>query len=330
MATIKEIANKAGVSIATVSRVLNYDETLNVTDETKKKVFETAQKLNYGFKEKAGKRGKKKQFDIYVVNNFNTRQELEDTYYLSLRIGLENKLNQHNISYTYITLEQVVPGMLLKDGMILVGTYSEQDTQIIQNVYSGPVVVLDSEQDTEEFDYVLADMYKTSMKALEYLRTLGYAEIGFIGARDQNQKKDKREIAFIQFMENNAVKPGRFMKIGTFTPGSGYALMQEFLREKNHPAAYFIANDSMAVGAYKAVQEAKLNIPKDISIVGLNDAGMVQYLSPPLTTMKIHTEFMSEVAVELMLERIKGRKLSKRVYIPTTLVVRESCMPNQQ
>lgn len=89
MATITDIADKAGVSISTVSRVLNYDETLNVPDETKQKVFEAAEELEYTLKEK---KKRKKKLNIGVYYSYSLEEELADIYYLSVRVAIEKKL----------------------------------------------------------------------------------------------------------------------------------------------------------------------------------------------------------------------------------------------
>lgn len=91
MATIKEIAELAGVSLTTVSRVLNYDETLNVQDETRKRVFEAAEQLEYTIK---GKKKRKKKLKIGVLCSYSLEEELEDTFYLSVRVAIENKIER--------------------------------------------------------------------------------------------------------------------------------------------------------------------------------------------------------------------------------------------
>jgi LacI family transcriptional regulator len=92
------------------------------------------------------------------------------------------------------------------------------------------------------------------------------------------------------------------------------------------PTAVFIASDSMAIGAYKAINEKGLSIPKDISIVGFNDISTAQFIVPPLTTIKAHTEFMGEIAFDLLIERLKkDREICKKVIVPTKLIVRDSC-----
>lgn len=325
MATIKDIAEQAGVSSATVSRVLNYDESLNVTDETKKKVFEIAQALEYNFNKKVKGKAKKPAYDIYILNGHTIQQELQDTYYMSMRLELENKLNQCNISYSYITFEDLNSDMVQKDGIILVGSFNKEKIEKVETYYSKPVVVMDSDLRNEDFDYVLVDVERITIKALEYLESLGHTKIGFIGARDDLKVQDKRESTYRYYMEQKLEGEEQYIKIGDFTPASGYALMKQVLVSENYPTAFFIANDAMAIGAYRAIEEMGLKIPEDISIIGLNDISTAKYLSPPLTTIKIYIDFMSEVAVDLLIERIRGRRLSKRVTVPTKLKIRASC-----
>ena len=325
MATIKEIAAQAGVSIATVSRVLNYDESLNVTDETRKKIFEIAQALAYDFSKKTKKKSKKPTYTIYIMNGYTIQQELEDTYYMSMRLELENRLNLLNIGYMYLTPDQLTEDTAKLDGMILVGTFTDKSIRHILNAYQGPMVVMDADLDEEGLDYVLVDVERVAVKAIRHLESLGHTRIGFIGGRDTEDVPDDRESAYKAYMEKKHTHVEQFMKIGKFTPASGYELMHGMLQQEVCPTACFIANDAMAVGAYRALLQQGYRIPEDMSIIGMNDVSTAQYLSPPLTTIKIFTDFMSEVAVDLLIERIKGRKLSKRVIVPTELKVRESC-----
>ena len=98
------------------------------------------------------------------------------------------------------------------------------------------------------------------------------------------------------------------------------------LEEDERPTAVFVENDTMAVGAYKAVSEEGLTIPDDISIVGFNDQPSAKYMIPSLTTVKLSTEYLASAAVDLLLENIDGsRPYKKKVIIPTKLKIRKSC-----
>ena len=119
MATIKDIAEKAGVSIATVSRVLNYDETLNVQDETRKRIFEVAEQLDYQVKDK---KKRKRKLKIGVLYSYSLEEELEDTYYLSVRVAIEKKLAEEGYKKYRINSGDTKEDLSVLDGIICLGT----------------------------------------------------------------------------------------------------------------------------------------------------------------------------------------------------------------
>jgi LacI family transcriptional regulator len=329
MATIKEIAEKAGVSLATVSRVLNYDETLNVSDTTKKRIFEIAQELDYVTTKE--RKAKKSVYQICILKGYSEKEELEDTYYLSIRLAIEKDLKEKNIDYIVVSKDKLLDERLKTvDGILAVGVFSDEEFKFVKNTNSSTVFV-DSDPEDEDFDCVVISMRRVVKKALEYLISLGHTNIGYIGGIDVSENgnvplHDYREQYFREYMGSLKCLNEDYIKIGRFTPSSGYELMKSILSEDKYPSAFFIANDSMAIGAYKAVMEKGLNIPQDISIVGCNDISTAQFIVPALTTIKIYTDFIGEIAVELLMERMAGdRKLSKKVVLPTKLVIRDSC-----
>ncbi len=329
MATIKEIAEKAGVSLATVSRVLNYDESLNVSDATRKKIFEIAQELEYVTTK--DRKSKKAAYQTCIVKGYSEKEELEDTYYLSIRLSIEKALKEQNIDYVVINKDKLIDERLkTSDGVLAVGVFSSEEMQTLKTLNNN-LVFVDCDPDDEEFDCVVVSMRKVVKKVLDYLFSLGHKEIGYIGGIDsfdgeEERYIDYRERWFREYMKEMSTINENFIRIGSFTPSSGYELMKEILNSGEFPKAFFIANDSMAIGAYRAIIEKGLAIPEDISIIGCNDISTAQFIATPLTTVKIDTNFIGETAVELLTERIKtGRKVSKKVVLPTTLVVRESC-----
>ncbi|MBU5593251.1 LacI family DNA-binding transcriptional regulator [Clostridium sp. MSJ-4] len=327
MATIRDIAERAGVSLATVSRVLNYDETLNVSDITRKKVFEIAQELEYVTTKE--RKGKKPTLRIGIVKGYSDREEIEDTYYLFIRHSIEGILQEEKIEYLNIEKEEKDHKAKNLDGIIAIGGFTDKEVRRLVNTNSN-IVFVDNCPEEGDYDCVVVDMKRAVKKALDYLTSLGHESIGFIGGRDYTEQgeieDDIREKAYYKYMKSKDMLHEDFIRLGKFTPGSGYRLMKEILDNGRYPTAFFIANDSMAIGAYKAILEKGLKIPEDISIIGFNDISTAQYIVPPLTTMKIYTEFMSETAVQLLMERIKDeRKISKKVIVPTKLIIRESC-----
>lgn len=334
MATIKEIANEAGVSIATVSRILNFDKTLNVSEETKKRVLAIAEEMNYvTIKER---KNKLKNYTIGIVCSFNEIKELNDPYFLSIRMVIEKKCLENNVGFKSLYLSNLTKDNTYNykdlDGIIAVGIFENEEITRLRELSSN-IIFIDSSPEEWEFDSIVVDLKYGTKKALDYLYSLGHKDIGYIGAKviphnciDGKELINYREATYKKFMiDINNYKEEWIFK-GNFTPEDGYNLMKKALKLKNLPSAFFIASDPMAIGAYKAIGEEGYTIPNDISIVGFDDIATAQYLSPSLTTVKIFTDYMGEIALDTLMERIKEeRQLSKKIVVPVKLIIRESC-----
>ena len=327
MTTIKDIAKLAGVSIATVSRVLNFDEKLTVTDSTKQRIFEAAEELNYV--KKTEKKIKKSTYRVALANWYTEKEEVLDPYYLSIRMAIEKKCASENIevvklaSFFSTYIKEV-------DGIIAIGKFGKMELEKLK-IVSERIVFVDSSPESEFYDSVVCDLNYATKSILDYLEELGHKNIGFISGIEYVNGGteifiDRRERTYKEEMRARKIEVRDKLYIGEFTPQSGYELMKKALQDKNNVTAYIVANDSMAIGAYRAISEAGLKIPEDISVVSYNDNITSQFIVPALTTVKIHMEFMGETAVNLMIEKLKdGRTISKKVVIPTKLIKRDSC-----
>jgi len=334
MATIRDISDKSGFSITTVSRVLNYDETLNVSDSTKKKILEIAEDLDYvTLRERKSK--KQDSIKIAIIDKLTEKQQLEDPYFLSIRIGIERRCSEEQIQYTRIGKDGQYNFPEDLSGIIAVGNFEKEEIEELK-VYSNTIIFVDSSPNEDLYDSVVSDFNKAVVSALEYLTSIGHKEIGYLGGQlhsDPLMPLDYREQAYRDYMSKIGKLKIDYIMLKELnhydrysTHADGYMLMKEALTKEKVPAAFFIQSDSMAIGAYKAISEAGLLIPKDISIIAFNDISIAKYMSPALSTIKIFTKFMGESAVDLFLERIKnGREICKKVVIPTKLIIRESC-----
>ncbi|WP_313181330.1 LacI family DNA-binding transcriptional regulator [Lacrimispora sp.] len=325
MATIKEIAEMAGVSAATVSRVLNFDDTLNVQDETKQRVFEAAERLEYQMRDK---KKYKKKLKLGMISSYSLEEELEDTFYLSVRIAIERKLEEEGFKKFPVNLGDSVESTSNLDGLICLGTFSESMVNKVKSFHK-PAVFVDALGDLDLFDSVVTDLRHSVKKVLSYFLQEGHKKIAFIGGRDVDvdgkEVVDLRVPIYRSFMEERGILNEEYIKIGGYTPKHGYRLGKELLAMEERPSAIFTANDSLAVGCYKAIQEAGLCIPEDISVIGFNDISIAKYLVPPLTTVHIYMDFMGSQAVSILAERIySGREISMHISLPTKLMVRGS------
>lgn len=325
MATIKEIAEMAGVSVTTVSRVLNFDDTLSVQDETKKRVFEAAERLEY---QMSNKKKRRKKLKLGMLCSYSLEEELEDTFYLSMRIALEKKIEEEGFKKFPVAIETSPESMAHLDGIICLGTFSKTMVEKVKS-FKKPAVFVDAEGDLDLFDSIVVDMKRSVKKVLDYLVEQGHTKIAFIGGRDidgdGNEIVDLRISSFRTYMKRQNFLNEDYIKIGGYTPKHGYRLGKELMEMRDRPTAVFTANDSLAVGFYKSVQEAGLTIPEDVSVIGFNDISMAKYLIPPLTTVHIPVNFMGVQAVNVLAERIyTNREISMHISIPEKVIIRES------
>lgn len=327
MATIRDIAKKAGVSPATVSRVLNYDSSLSVTDETKKRIFEVAEELSYRIKSYKKYCGQK----IAVVHWYTEKEELNDLYYLSIRLGIEKRCKELEIDadvYFYGNIKDIKPKEI--KGIIAVGKFSDKQIKELEAI-NNRIVFVDYNPDEEKFDAVVVDFEKATKKVINYFIKLGHTEIGFIGGREilKGEKSpivDLREKTFYLYMKEKELFNEDFIYIGSFSVDDGFNLMKRAIEELGDrlPSAFFVSSDVLAIGCLRALNDAKIEIPTRVSLIGLNDITISKYTYPSLSTIRVYTEEMGKTAVNTLIERLEGRTITKSICISTKLVVRKS------
>ncbi|MFZ5965775.1 MAG: LacI family DNA-binding transcriptional regulator [Bacillota bacterium] len=332
MATIKDIARRAEVSPATVSRVLNNDASLSVADETRKRILETAEALDYKTI-KQRNRNTDKKIKIGVIHWYSQKEELIDPYYLSITKGIEKECLNNKIETKTIYKNNDSYGIYENsdiDGVIAIGKFSKEEVEEFSR-YTENIVFVDYSPDERKYDSVVIDFRRSVLDVLEYFLDTGHQQIGFIGGMEYVGKnkepiEDERERTCREFMKSQGMNDRENVYIGSFTAGDGYKLMKKAIEKGQLPTAFFVASDSMAIGAIQALYEFNIHVPNDISIIGFNDNPTSKYLIPPLSTVKVHTEFMGITSVSLLMERMNdNREIPKKVTIPTELIIRESC-----
>lgn len=334
MATLREIADKVGVSIATVSRVLNNDSGIVVADETKVEIFQVAEELNYQTaKQRKGKNKKKDCNVIGIVEMYDVVQQLEDPYYLLLKNVVDKNCFQNNIQVikffkqgdSYVCLEDKEV-----EGIIAIGKFDETEIDDLYQKTSN-VVFIDSSPDEEIFDAVKINFNLGVKQALKYLIKCGHKEIGFIGERNtlgdlKIPSLDARLKYYLEYMQEEKILNEDYIINASMNSKGGYEAIVKYISEgKKMPTAFLAANDSIATGVIRGLQEHGLSIPNDVSIIGFNDTIVSKYTNPPLTSIGVYVEELAEEAVALMLERLNNKRVhSKLVIIPTKLIERES------
>jgi len=331
MATIKDIADLAGVSAATVSRVLNGDKSITVKEETRQKIYEVVEQLEYvPLIEKYSKRIKKnKTTKFLIINGFPQSLEVEDPYYLSIRYGIELECKNRKIKIEKVYKEDekfYISPSIKADGIIAIGHFNEASISLFKTI-SENIIFVDSSPDDNKYDSVIVDLTRVIENILDHLIANGFKDIGYIGGRDNYNAPivDSREQTFIQYMKNKDMLNEKHVIIGSFSIDSGYKVAKEKIAVDTLPEVYVIANDSMAIGVLRALHEKGIRVPQDVSLVSINDIPTAKFSIPPLSTVKIYTKLMGSMSVRLLLEKIENkREIPITVKIPTKLVVRES------
>jgi LacI family transcriptional regulator len=213
-------------------------------------------------------------------------------------------------------------------GVIAIGRHLGPEIKWLRQ-NSKVVVFADFTPPTDDFDSVECDLMLATRKLLQSLTDLGYRRIAFVGWVDMHNGvasplPEKRCRAYQQWMSEVGKFDERLCRTENNTEESGYRLTSAILSEPNPPDAIITGNDNMAVGAYRAVHERGLSIPGEIAIASFNDISVAQFLNPPLSTVRLPSKEIGETAVELLLERVSGRELAKRITLASQMIWRGS------
>lgn len=335
MATISDIAKKCKVSNTTVSRVLNYDSSLMIAEDKRRLILETAEEMSYVTPRRRRKNNglNGSPLKLALVHWYTTSKELEDTYYLAIRHGIEKEATLQQIELVEIFKNEqerfdldIINGC---PGIIALGKFSKDEVKQLATLKKH-VVFIGSSPDDKLFDSVVIDAYRAVRDVVNYCVDGGHREIGYIGGielvgPDKEQAEEYRERYFREILTDRGLYQSKYFYVDEMSIDSGYSMAKKALSADDLPTVFFIASDAMAVGVLKAFYESGIKVPNDVSIISFNDIAISNFTIPPLTTVKIEKEFMGETAVHLMLERIReNRLISKKVMIPTEIIRRAS------
>lgn len=330
MATIKDIAEKVNLSIATVSRVLNDDATLSVGEETKRRIFQAAEQLNY---QKHLRKKQTRPLRIAIVRWYTEEEELNDMYYYTIRAGAEKEIEKKQ--YEFIRLFPHMDKKYNKqiDGIIAIGKFSKAEMRELQ-AWSSAICFVDYPYSFPLFDAVVVDFAQAAMDVLTHFRENGHTKIGILAGKETfsdgtEMPVDLRMASYERYMKEHHLYHQKYCFTGSFTVESGYEMMNTAIQslKDDLPTAFFCANDSIAVGALNALRDHGIEVPDSVEIIGFNDASVAKYVSPALSTVRVPTALMGATAVSALEECIfNKRTIAKQVTLATELVIRESSL----
>jgi LacI family transcriptional regulator len=336
MVTIKDIAKLANVSTATVSRILNNDATLSVSDETRKKILDLANELDYKPLRKKSVKTEKK-IESFTIGLIFLNDESIDPYFQSIRKGVESTCHQFpiNIVSTMVVGKSVITSDTLSelDGLIVIG---DIDTKEIKEIYykNNNIVVVDYlPPHDHNVDVVISDFEGATEQVIDYLIDLGHQEIAFVGGKGlvhgvvsgkMAEKVDVRKSTFEKVIKEKDLYNPSYILEEDWGPANGYSLTKKLIENEHQPSAIVVASDPMALGVLRALHESGIHVPNDVSVVSFDDIEAAAYVNPRLSTVKVHGDEMGRTAVKLLYDRLLGRELPMRVMLPTELIIRDS------
>ena len=335
MATLRDIAAQAGVSVATVSRILNQDESLSVMPETRERVIVIARELGY-----RKKTIEYNELTFGIFQWYSQYQEMEDPYYQSIRNGIEKYCSQNRIRVVraFSSDSDYREKLTNLHALICIGKYSPRQMEEFQAM-AKHVIFVDMKTSRISSHMICLDFAQAMVDAMDYLYSLGHRDIAYFGGQemlpDGSIYHEERKDVFLRYCrehEDMQVSP-RILEEG-YSSEAGYRMMKMLLAQTevsqvSLPSAIFAASDPIALGAMRAAYEAGLRIPQDISIMGFDDISLASYSRPALTTIHAPAEFMGEYAAHHMhllgTDGASQFHVPVRMTIPCELVIRESC-----
>lgn len=324
MATIKDIAQKAGVSPATVSRVLNYDPDLSVSKETEQKVFEIAEALNYT----KHKNKRRESAVLRLVQWYDSEEELADLYYLAIRLGIEKRAEELNIRLIKEQMSELSDTET--QGTIAVGKFDQAQMKQLKKL-NEELLFVDFDGLSLGINSLVVDFSQGVQLIIDQFIKEKHERIGILSGMEytkgsRHEIDDPRFLVFREYLTRLKLYNEADHLQGAFTIEGGYTAMKAYLESHtDYPTAFFASSDALAIGAMRAIQGHGLRIPEDISVIGFNDVSVAKYVTPALTTVKVYTEWMGELAVSTILELIQEKApVPRKITVGTELILRES------
>jgi LacI family transcriptional regulator len=331
MATIREVAESAGVSYATVSHVIN--NTRLVSPETRERVLAAMDALNYrpNALARSLRQGKTNTLGLVLPDSANpffaeiSRSIEDEAFKKGYSVFLCNTEldTQRELFYVDVLSKKQV------DGIIFVAAGDQVDSLEFLVSRNMPVVMIDRNLPNVEVDAVLTDNQLGGYLATRHLLELGHKRIACIAGPSSITPSAERLIGYRKALEEAGLPYNESLILrGDYHPQSGMELTHSILEMDPRPTAIFALNDLMALGALRAAAEAGCSVPADLAVVGYDDLELAQYANPPLTTISQPKKEIGIQAVHLLVDRMsrKSRAPSRLVLAPE-LIVRRSTQP---
>ena len=327
-----DVAQKANVSQAMVSYIVNNNVTVTIPDETRQRVKDAMDELGYIPNITARRLRSSKTFTIAGII-----PDITNPFYPSFERGIQDIANQHNYDLIMYNTDGTVERELkclqsMLQGRVdgIVGVFFHlRAMELITLIEQGISVVrlegMPKMPGSLPLDNIYIDNIAASQKAVEYLIERGHRKIGMLTSQEGPARF--REIGYREALQAHGINiEADLLSAGAYSEDGGYDAMKQILNLDSIPTAIFAANDLMAMGAMLAIREANLSIPDDIAVMGFDDIPTAKLVYPALTTIAQFQRNLGQRAAEMLMERLGGHapNIGRSEEMPYKLIVRES------
>ena len=325
--TIRDVAEEAGVSVATVSRVLNGSD--NVRESTRAQVLEAAHALEYHPSETARNLRAQKTHTVGVL-----LPNMHGEFFAQVTQGLDRRAreNGHHLlvsnSHTDESeAESVIRSLLGRvDGLIIL--WPRLTVHFLESLIPErlPVVLLNTTSGQSRFESFSFNNRDGAYTAVQHLAEHGHERVAVLTGGPENFDAQERLAGYRAAVDDFGLAADSALELqGDFTRETGRDMIETLLNLHPRPTALFASNDSMAFGALRGLHEAGIAVPDDMALVGFDDIPTAAYVTPPLTTVHAPTQELGEQAMDHLLARIHDETPPSHQTLDTTLVTRRSC-----
>jgi len=332
--TMRDVAQKAGVALSTVSHVFNNKS--NVSSDTRQHVLEIARDIGYS------KFGANNQAEISTIGLL-TKSEPDGTsmltnpFFSRIIVSIERECRRNNVNLMYANIEvdenghtHDMPTMLLEevvDGVIVVGAFLEETITDIHHRAGSNIVLVDGyTPDQFAFNSILIDNRQGTATAISHLIEHGHRKIGLIGSKvDDYPSIARRREAYLRTLEKHNIQE-TFIEESTLKFPVAYDATIRLMKKHPDITAIFACNDEIAVRAIiPALQSLNYRVPEDVSLIGFDDTDIASTSNPALTTIHVDRELMGVLSVQRLMEQVENPKRSPvKTIVATQLVARDS------
>ncbi|MFQ6100338.1 MAG: LacI family DNA-binding transcriptional regulator [Anaerolineae bacterium] len=324
------MAKKAGVSIATVSRVINH--TAPVAPETESQVQAAIAELNYRPQSAAQVLASRKTNTIGLLF-----PEISGNFVSPLLRGIEAEARESGFALLVYatqggdasdTIRPQPLGEHNTDGVVVfVDSLPEEELLRFDQIGFPVVLVYRSSPSRSSIPCVTIENKQGARMLVDHLIEVhGYRRIAFLAGQEGHEDSHWREIGYRESLTAHSIPfDPQLVSVGGFDKERAYAATESWLKEGLAFNAVFAADDDSAIGVLAALNDAGKRVPEDVAVVGFDDIALSRYLTPPLTTVRAPTEQVGREAIKQLVQLIRGEQVEPLVLLPTALVIRQSC-----